>query len=227
MPCCPPPRAWTGEYAAFLLLPPPPSHPSRPPAPPAPSGPRAYPLIPLSARTTIRSADVSPSRIASEKIGLAPAPQLLGPAMLQSRELVASSWHGHGRFRVNFIRGFVALLHRVLRIDAHRRARPSATLRATYSIRISTRSEQACIFVFDLATVSFSEEWLKIIIKPIIKAPGVYVPRRKGERRVSPTRIVLLEMKKTIQREEEYAARVRVSFKETITAARNAQYWNY
>lgn len=76
------------------------------------AGPRAYPLIPLSARTTIRSADVSPSRIASEKIGLAPAPQLLGPAMLQSRELVASSWHGLGRFRVNFIRGLVvAPLH--------------------------------------------------------------------------------------------------------------------
>lgn len=49
------------------------------------------------ARTTIRSADVSPSRIASEKIGLAPASQLLGPAILQSRELVASSWHGLGR----------------------------------------------------------------------------------------------------------------------------------
>lgn len=79
-----------------------------------PLGPRAYPLIPLSARTTIRSADVSPFRIASEKIGLAPAPQLLGPAMLQSRELVASSWHGLGRFRVNFIRGPVALLHCVL-----------------------------------------------------------------------------------------------------------------
>jgi hypothetical protein len=68
-------------------------------------GPRIYPLIPLSARTAIRSADVLPPRIASEKIGLAPAPQLLGPAMLQSRELVASSWHGLGRFRVNFIRG--------------------------------------------------------------------------------------------------------------------------
>lgn len=82
--------------------------------PPTPSGPRAHPLIPLSARTTIRSADVSPSRIASEKIGLAPAPQLLGPTMLQSRELVASSWHGLGRFRVNFIRGLVALLYRAL-----------------------------------------------------------------------------------------------------------------
>lgn len=80
-------------------------------APPTPSDPCAYPLIPLSARTTIRSADVSPSRIASEKIGLAPAPQLLGPAMLQSRELVASSWHGLGRFRVNFIPSLVALLH--------------------------------------------------------------------------------------------------------------------
>lgn len=72
----------------------------------------AYPSF--CARTTIWSADVSPSWIASEKIGLAPAPQLPGPAMLQSRELVASSWHGLGRFRVNFIRGLVAVLHRVL-----------------------------------------------------------------------------------------------------------------
>lgn len=90
-------------------------------APPTPSDPRAHLLIPLSARTTIRSADVSPSRITSEKIGLAPATQLLGPAMLQSRELVASSWHGLGCFRVNFIRGLVALLHRVL-VQVHRDA---------------------------------------------------------------------------------------------------------
>lgn len=84
------------------------SHPSPPSPPVLPS----YPSF--RARTTIRSADVSPSRIASEKIGLAPASQLLGPAILQSRELVASSWHGLGRprFRVNFIRGPVAL-HRV------------------------------------------------------------------------------------------------------------------
>lgn len=100
------------SLSPFLPLP---SHPSSLPyASRCPFGPRVYPLIPLSARTTIRSADVSPSRIASEKIGLAPAPQLLGPAMLQSRELVASSWHGLGRFRVNFIRGLVALLHCVL-----------------------------------------------------------------------------------------------------------------
>lgn len=113
---------WTGKYARCSPLSPPlppvlllPSHPSPPPyTSRCPFGPRAYPLIPLSARTTIRSADVSPFRIASEKIGLAPAPQLLGPAMLQSRELVASSWHGLGRFRVNFIRGLVALLHCVL-----------------------------------------------------------------------------------------------------------------
>lgn len=115
---------WTSEYARFLHLRFPARRliiPHRLPSlfPPAPSVPLArssylYPLIPLSAPTTIRSADVSPSRIASEKIGLAPAPQLLGPAMLQSRELVASSWHGLGRFRVNFIRGLVALLHRVL-----------------------------------------------------------------------------------------------------------------
>lgn len=105
---------WPGEYARFSpfvarLIPraslhlPHSSSLSSSPLPSPPVGPRAYPLIPLSARTTIRSADVSPSRIASEKIGLAPAPQLLGPAMLQSRELVASSWHGLGRFRVNFI----------------------------------------------------------------------------------------------------------------------------
>jgi len=113
---------WTGEYARFprlrsspsTLLPPPRPLPLVAPSPLLPQGnpppfprrgPRIYPLIPLSARTAIRSADVLPPRIASEKIGLAPAPQLLGPAMLQSRELVASSWHGLGRFRVNFIRG--------------------------------------------------------------------------------------------------------------------------
>ena len=117
MPCCPPlPLVRSGQAnmrVFFARLPP--SHPcDRSLASLTPSDSRVPTLLFLFPReTTIQSADVSPSRIASEKIGLAPAPQLLGPAMLQSRELVASSWHGLGRFRVNFIRGLVVRLHRV------------------------------------------------------------------------------------------------------------------
>lgn len=94
MPCCLLPLVRSGQANMRV---------SSPPFPFVVSSPAVAspPVLPsyssFRARTTIRSADVSPSRIASEKIGLAPASQLLGPAMLQSRELVASSWHGLGR----------------------------------------------------------------------------------------------------------------------------------
>lgn len=80
-----------------------------------PSGPTLLSLFPRARTTIYGQLTFRLLESLSEKIGLAPASQLLGPAILQSRELVASSWHGLGRprFRVNFIirgpvRGFAS-----------------------------------------------------------------------------------------------------------------------